>query len=140
MNRALRRLVRKRARQRCEYCQLPLASGLVLSFRIEHIIAKQHGGSDDEANLAFACYHCNLHKGTNLSGIDRASGKIVPLFHPRRQSWQRHFCWNGPLLVGRTATARATIAVLAVNLRDRIEMRQLLIDAGLFPGTEHEAR
>jgi hypothetical protein len=30
-------------------------------------------------NLAFACYHCNLHKGPNLSGIDQDSGALVRL-------------------------------------------------------------
>jgi len=32
-------------------------------------------------NLAFACYHCNLHKGPNLSGIDQESGALVRLFN-----------------------------------------------------------
>jgi hypothetical protein len=104
----------------------------LLSFHIEHILAKQHGGDDGPGNLAFACYHCNLHKGTNLSGVDGKTGKIARLFNPRRQSWRRHFRWNGPVLVGRTPTGRATTAVLPVNHRDRIEMRQVLMEAGLF--------
>jgi hypothetical protein len=133
MNRALRRLVRERAGYRCEYCHLPLGVVPLISFHVEHIVAKQHAVSHHPDNLAFACYHCNLHKGTNLSGIDPATGKIVRLFHPRRQSWRRHFQWNGPVLAGRTAIGRATIAVLAVNHWDRIELRQGLIEAGLLP-------
>ena len=67
---ATRRLVRERAGNRCEYCGLLQAHLTFSVFHIEHIIARQHGGSDDPDNLALACYHCNWHKGTNLTGID----------------------------------------------------------------------
>jgi hypothetical protein len=132
MKRPQRQLVRERAGHRCEYCRLPLAAVPLMRFHVEHIFAKQHGVNDNPENLALACYHCNLHKGPNLSGIDPASGKIVRLFHPRRQTWHRHFRWNGPVLAGRTPTGRATIGVLAINHPDRIDMRRLLVEAGLF--------
>lgn len=48
-------------------------------------------------------------------------------------SWKRHFRWDGPRLVGRTPTGRATVRVLSINLPHRIRIRQRLIDAGLFP-------
>ena len=51
---------------------------------IEHIIPKIHGGSDDLENLALACVDCNLHKGTNLTGIDPQTDAVTRLFHPRR--------------------------------------------------------
>src|SRR5437016_3905081 len=38
-------------------------------FHVEHIVARQHGGSDTVENLALACPECNRHKGTNLTGI-----------------------------------------------------------------------
>jgi hypothetical protein len=91
------------------------------------------GGGDDLNNLALACYHCNLHKGTNLVGFDPDTGKLARLFNPRLQQWNRHFVWNGALHVGRTATGRATIPVLGINLRGRINMRQALNDEGTFP-------
>jgi hypothetical protein len=47
--------------------------------------------------------------------------------------WTRHFRWDGPFLVGRTRVGRATIAVLQMNHEERIEVRQTLIDEGLFP-------
>lgn len=59
----------------------------------------------------------------------------LPFFHPRRQKWLRHFRWDGPFLVGRTAVGRVAVAVLAINLRHRVALRQGLIDAGLFPPT-----
>jgi 5-methylcytosine-specific restriction endonuclease McrA len=132
MKAALRRLVRTRAAHCCEYCRLP--EGLVpgLAFHIEHVVPKKHDGPDQADNLALACFWCNLHKGPNLTGIDPRSGRIVTLFHPRRQRWSRHFRWTSPVLVGRTATGRATVRVFAINLPHRIRIRQRLMQAGLF--------
>jgi hypothetical protein len=83
--------------------------------------------------VRYVCSFCNSAKGPNIAGIDPESGRLVPLFHPRRQNWNRHFRWNGPRLIGRTRTARATIAVLAINDPTFILLRQTLIDAGVFP-------
>jgi len=66
MDAATRRLVRHRAGNRCEYCGLQQDAVPVVTFHIEHIIPNQHGGTDDPSNLAFACFHCNQHKGPNL--------------------------------------------------------------------------
>lgn len=69
MDAATVQLVRQRAGNRCEYCLLPQEfSGL--RFHVEHIVARQHRGTDDADNLALACPECNCHKGTNLSGVD----------------------------------------------------------------------
>jgi 5-methylcytosine-specific restriction endonuclease McrA len=90
-------LVRERAHHLCEYCLLPQEfSGL--TFHVEHIIAKQHGGSDILENLALACPECNLRKGTNLSGIDPDTNQVTRLFHPREDSWSDHFQKKGPPL------------------------------------------
>ena len=43
MDAATRRLVLRRAGSRCEYCRLP-QHAVDLTFHVEHIIAKQHGG------------------------------------------------------------------------------------------------
>ena len=98
------RRVWQRARGRCEYCCLHQDYEPYYRFHIEHIIAKQHGGTDRLDNLALACHHCNHRKGTNLSGIDPQTGRIVPLYHPRRQRWQRHFRLADVRLLGRTAS------------------------------------
>ena len=115
---AIQRLVRRRAGNRCEYCGLSQSAAPIASFHIEHVIAKQHGGEDDQSNLALACYHCNLHKGPNLAGIDRETGDLVALFNPRKQRWDEHFGRTGPTIVGRTLTGRVTVAVLAMNADD----------------------
>src|SRR4051794_9946237 len=102
MDQRLRELVRERARGRCEYCRFPETFG-VRPFHCDHIIAEQHRGKSVIQNLAWACNHCNLHKGPNLSGIDPVTEETVRLFHPRHDSWNEHFAWEGAHLVGRTA-------------------------------------
>jgi 5-methylcytosine-specific restriction endonuclease McrA len=123
MDAATRELARQRAGNRCEYCRLAQEDTPLATFHIEHIVARKHGGSDDPSNLALACYHCNLHKGTNLTGIDPISGAIVPLFHPRQQAWHEHFAIQGLLIVGLTPTGRATVRVLMMNAVGRLQLR-----------------
>jgi hypothetical protein len=47
--------------------------------------------------------------------------------------WSRHFRWDGPILIGRTPTGRATVELLQINREERITLRQDLIDEGLLP-------
>jgi hypothetical protein len=130
----LEQLVRKRAGYACEYCRVPERFD-DLPFEIDHVIARQHGGPTSANNLALACFAGNHHKGPNLSGIDPKTRKVTRLFHPRRHKWQRHFRWEGAVLVGRTPIGRATVRVLAINLSYRVALRQALIEEGLFPIT-----
>jgi hypothetical protein len=127
MDSTVRQLVRRRAGQRCEYCRLPQAAVPWASFHIEHIVARQHGGTDDPSNLALACDRCNLHTGPNLSGIDPDTGDAVPLFHPRRDSWDDNFRWNGTEIVGITASGRATVRLLNMNAKRRLQLRKELL-------------
>jgi hypothetical protein len=129
MRKATAQLVWRRAKDICEYCHIPRAV-YRLPFQIDHILARQHGGRSLSSNLAIACYHCNLHKGPNIASLDPVSGKITRLFHPRRDRWDDHFVWDGPLLVGRTAIGRATIWALAVNDTDFLAVRAALIREG----------
>jgi hypothetical protein len=134
---ATARHVRARAKGRCEYCRLP-AARVTLAFETEHVIPKQHGGSDAVGNLAFACLHCNRHKGPNLAGIDRvASGrKLVGLFDPRRHRWEYHFAFDGPRIVGKTPIGRVTVAVLNMNDPLMVMLRAELMDEGVFVAAE----
>ena len=125
MDTPVRNLVRQRAGEHCEYCRL--SEGAVgVPFHVEHIVAKQHGGGDSESNLALACDRCNLSKGPNLSGIDSETGEIVPLFNPRTQSWTDHFAIQGVTIVGITPTGRATVQVLNMNAKRRLQLRSEL--------------
>jgi len=106
MDAATRREVRRRAGNHCEYCRLPQDAVPVATLHVEHLIPKQHGGSDDLSNLALACYHCNQHKGPNLTGIDPDTGQIIPLYNPRAQLWQEHFKLQAVEIIGLTPTGR----------------------------------
>ncbi len=124
MDAALREFVRSRAGHRCEYCGLAQSLSPFALFHIEHIVAKQHGGGDEAENLALACFHCNAHKGPNLSSIDPESNDVVTLFHPRRQVWSEHFEIVDARVFGTTPTGRATATLLQMNTAAREELRR----------------
>jgi hypothetical protein len=122
--------VRKRARFRCEYCCFP--EGVAeLPFQIDHVLPRKHGGSSELGNLALTCFRCNSYKGTNLSGIDPGSMKVIRLFNPRKDVWAEHFRWKGVAIIGRTAVGRATIGVLRMNRPDVLLLRRSLIMEGV---------
>src|SRR6266481_293943 len=123
MSPSTRARVRERAGNRCEYCHLHQDDSPLATLHVEHTIPRVHGGTDDLENLALACIDCNLHKGTNLTGIDPETKEITVLFHPRKEQWAYHFEWNGIHLVGRTAIGRTTVRVLNVNSEDQLSLR-----------------
>jgi len=41
-----------------------------MRFHVEHIVSRQHGGTDDPSGPALACDRCNAYKGPNLTSID----------------------------------------------------------------------
>jgi hypothetical protein len=120
---ATRQQVRSRAGNHCEYCGLSQEADRFFRFHIEHVIPKQHGGTDELRNLALACHHCNRHKGPNLAGIDPDTGQMVALFDPRTQQWEDHFESRGEWIAGRTPVGRATVRVLAMNADEQRDLR-----------------
>jgi hypothetical protein len=131
MDETLRALVRQRAGDRCEYCALP-QHAVDGRFHIEHVVARQHREDDTPANLALACSRCNLHKGTNLSSIDPVTGEVVAIFNPRTDAWSEHFAFQGPEIIGLTPKGRATVRLLHMNARHRVQLRSSLMSAGDF--------
>ncbi|MDZ8137392.1 MAG: HNH endonuclease signature motif containing protein [Nostoc sp. DedQUE04] len=121
----LRRLVEERANYRCEYCQLP-AGVAFFSHEIDHVIAQKHGGVTNADNLAFTCWRCNRHKGTDLGSFDPETGAFSFLFNPRTQKWAEHFTFSELDLVGLTPTGRTTIRLLQINSNERLAERQRL--------------
>jgi len=123
MDAATRATVRARANNRCEYCQRPQSSSPLVPLQIEHVIPRKHRGSDDTDNLALACAECNLHKGSDLTGIDPDSGQVTQLFNPRRDRWSEHFEWDGLLILGLSAVGRTTVRLLHLNAPARLRVR-----------------
>jgi hypothetical protein len=129
---AVRRLVLRRSRGRCEYCRIdswPLT--------VDHIIPISSGGFwpggqqmdlDHLDNLAAACWLCNRAKSDATSAVDPLSGETCRLFHPRRNRWHDHFAWTagGLEVVGRTAVGRATAAHLRLNRPEYVRQRTIL--------------
>lgn len=96
----------------------------MVPFHLEHVVPRQHGGPTALDNLALACSRCNAHKGPNLTGIDAATGAIVPLFNPRRDRWDDHFALGTDGAVsGKTAVGRVTVSVLNMNADLRRSLR-----------------
>lgn len=93
------------------------------SYHVEHIIAKQHGGGDAVDNLAFACHHCNLLKGPNLTSIDPDTGLVTTLYHPRQHLWTEHFYNLDGQILGKTQVGRTSVFLLQMNAPHRVELR-----------------
>lgn len=128
----LRTLVISRARESCEYC-LVHADYTVLVHEIDHVIAEKHGGTTQADNLAYACAQCNRFKGSDIATLDAQTGKVEPLFNPRRQHWHDHFRLDGPAIVPLSSTGRATERLLQLNQIDRILLRRELISVDRYP-------
>jgi hypothetical protein len=94
--RAVRRQVRDRAQNRCEYCQHP-ANFTSAPFVCEHVLPRVGGAGNDPTELAWACAACNGHKYAKTYVPDPQTGRMVQLFN-RVASVGR-----GTLLGGRTS-------------------------------------
>lgn len=128
----LRTRTRDRARGRCEYCLLHEDDAWE-PHQPDHILAVKHRGLTAEENLAWTCAICNRHKGSDVASIDDETGRVVRLFHPRRDRWTRHFEQDIGRIIARTAVGRVTEFLLQLNRADRLRVRQTLAAKGLYP-------
>ncbi len=131
--------IARRARHCCEYCRSPERFAMQ-SFSLEHIQPRSKKGPTVVDNLAFACQGCNNHKYDRTEAIDPVSTELVPLFHPRRQNWSDHFTWSDDfrLVLGLTATGRATVEALQLNREGLVNLRGVLFSAGEHPPPERK--
>jgi hypothetical protein len=131
---ALRLRIENEAQHRCGYC-LAHQDYVTWRLEIEHITPKARGGADEISNLWLACHTCNLYKGAKTHARDPLTGRLTPLFNPRRQRWLRHFHWSedGALIVGQTAIGRATVIALNMNNLIAVTVRRNWIKAGWHP-------
>ena len=128
---SLRRMIVERANNRCEYCGMPESVSFA-PHEIDHIIARKHGGQTISENLALSCILCYKHKGSDIASIDPETGQMVRLYHPRQDRWPDHFQLKAAYITSHTPAGRATSRLLQFNRSDRMQERQLLLQAGLF--------
>jgi len=132
---ALRRRVRERACNCCEYCLLA-EDDAFFSHEPDHVVAKNHGGITTHDNLAWACFDCNRFKGSDIASLDPATGELVPLFNPRTQLWHEHFeLVSAGTIHPLTPIGRATVRLPKLNLDERVEVRSLLANLDRYPPT-----
>lgn len=131
---AQRAIVKERAHNRCEYCQ-SRADFATASFHADHIHPQSQGGTTTLDNLAFSCVGCNLYKAARTHALDPKNKQMAPLFNPRQQSWNEHFCWdeNATLIRGTTSTGRATVEALRLNRPNLVNLRRILYPAQQHP-------
>jgi 5-methylcytosine-specific restriction endonuclease McrA len=128
INQQLRRSVEARAKQCCEYCKMPSCIAYI-PHEVDHMIAEKHGGKTESDNLAYACWRCNRHKGTDLGSFDPKTQEFSFLYNPRRQEWAEHFQQIKWQIQGITPEGRTTVELLQFNRADRIAERQRYLHA-----------
>lgn len=139
LNKALRRLVQTRAASLCEYCLLSERDAHY-GHQVDHIISLKHGGGNEADNLAYVCAWCNRYKGSDVGSIHWPSRQFVRFFNPRLDRWTDHFRLEGALIQPLTEIGAVTARLLNLNHSDRLEERQLLIDADKYPAPAAKSR
>jgi 5-methylcytosine-specific restriction endonuclease McrA len=134
ISKSLRELVRKRAKQRCEYWQS--AEWLMGVYcEIDHVFPWSMGGSSTEENLCLACPPCNAYKQAKIEGTDPFSNQRTLLYNPRLQNWKEHFSWSedGTHIIGISEIGRATVHTLQLNHPMAVSARLIWWQAGYHP-------
>jgi HNH endonuclease len=134
-----RRQVAERAYHVCEYCLVHEAD-LFHGCEVDHIISVKHKGKTELENLAYACFRCNRHKGSDLGSLAPATGKLTRFFNPRSDSWPVHFSLDGGRIEPLTDIGEVTVQMFDLNRFDRVRQRELLAKAGRYPSIEALAR
>ncbi len=89
---ATRRAVNDHAQGQCEYCRKPDDREFnPYRHEVDHVLAEKHVGRTELSNLAYACFWCNRHKGTDIASLDPQTGEVRQLFNPRKQQLDRSF-------------------------------------------------
>jgi HNH endonuclease len=122
---ALRREVRERARNRCEYCGIH-EDDTQFGCEVDHVVSEKYGGLTVSENLALACSFCNRNKGSDLGSIrDSDDPTLVLFFNPRTDAWSEHFELDDEQrILAKTDIARVTVRIFAFNAENRVLERQ----------------
>lgn len=80
---------------KCIHCNTHLYVGLdgrpVSRATIEHIVPKNHGGTDALANLALACARCNQGKGSRLDSLPMSDPRLVAVIETLQERRQKRW-------------------------------------------------
>lgn len=107
--------VRGRYGGSCGYCGVSdeEAGG---QFTVDHFIPKSDGGDDQDENLVYCCFRCNLYKSDfSPTDGDHAAGRV--LLHPSRDDPSAHLMLDAStgLLESLSETGNFHIALLHLN-------------------------
>lgn len=131
----LRQEVIRRANFICEYCLIH-ENEAYIGCEVDHILSLKHGGTTELSNLAYSCFRCNRHKGSDIGSFNPLTGQFVRFFNPRLDHWPEHFQLRGPEIVALTEIGEVTVRILGLNSPKRLEERTSLFNAGIYPSSE----
>ena len=124
----IRHEVLKRAKLRCELCGI---SDKNKGLDVDHIIPRNHGGTDDLSNLQALCYSCNSMKrdrdATNLrevagSYLNRKEGCLFCAMTSKRVVRENELCYS--IYDGYPVTSHHTLIIPKRHVSDYFELYQ----------------
>ena len=115
--------VRERYHRCCGFCGVGEddAGG---ELTVDHFVPLLAGGGDDDENLVYACFRCNLFKADFFpSDADRLSGNV--LLHPLRDDCPLHLRLDEETgrLEALTETGRFHLRLLRLNRQALVSLR-----------------
>ncbi len=132
INATLRNQISVRANFQCEYCLIH-EDDTYFGCEIDHIISLKHGGSNELNNLAYSCFFCNRHKGSDIGSIHVETSEFIRFYNPRTDNWNQHFRLVDSLIEPLDSIGEVTARILHFNHIDRILERRLLIELKRYP-------
>ena len=114
---AVRQKIRQRAEFLCEYCGVS-ETEIGGELTVDHFKPISKNGGDEEKNLAYCCFRCNVYKGDYWTGNSK-------LFNPREDEKDEHFWLSETVkLFALTETGEFTIKLLRLNRQPLITKRE----------------
>jgi len=84
-----RRAIYARDNNCCVYCGCDL-TGQVAT--LDHVIARENGGTNDAGNLVTSCQHCNSAKQDKpLTAYTDNAATLRRVRNATRRSWRKHY-------------------------------------------------
>lgn len=125
----MRRTVRLRAHNRCEYCGIR-EDDTEFGCEVDHVLSEKHLGKTELDNLAFACFFCNRNKGSDIGSVRSAGDpEFIRFFNPRTDAWSEHFEFDAQgRIAPKSDIGLVTARILGFNSENRLLERRALLD------------